>query len=173
MSEWTEERLSALGYRQYEISNWARPAAGGESRACRHNLVYWRQGEYVGVGPGAHGFVDGVRYAVERSPARYVAALREGGEEARWAAVVSQEAVAPETAAVDAAVLGLRLNAGIDEAALRSRYGDGLGGRRAGPPLGFEQSGLLERSEGSLRLTHRGRRLANEVFVRVVAPEVV
>ena len=147
MSEWTEERLAALGYRQYEISNWARPAAGGASRACRHNLVYWRQGEYVGVGPGAHGFVDGVRYAIERSPARYVAALAgAAGEDARWAAVVSQEAVDPETAAVDATVLGLRLNAGIDEAALRSRYGDAWAVVEPGLRWG-EQSGLLERSE--------------------------
>ena len=78
MSEWTEARLATLGYRQYEISNWARADGAGWDRACRHNLVYWRQGDYVGVGPGAHGFVDGVRYAVERSPARYVAALAGG-----------------------------------------------------------------------------------------------
>ncbi len=171
ISEWTEERLSALGYRQYEISNWARAAGAGRDRSCRHNLVYWRQGDYVGVGPGAHGFVDGVRYAVERSPMRYVAALAEGDADAR-AAVVSEETVDPATAAVDAAVLGLRLNAGIDEPALRSRYGDGWAVVEPGLRWG-EQSGLLERSAGRLRLTRRGRRLANEVFVRVVAPEVV
>ena len=95
-----------------------------------------------------------------------------GAEDARWAAVVSREAVAPETAAVDATVLGLRLNAGIDEPALRARYGDAWSVVEPGLRWG-EQSGLLERSEGSLRLTHRGRRLANEVFVRVVGPEVV
>ena len=171
MSEWTEERLAALGYRQYEISNWARAGGAGRDRACRHNLVYWRQGDYVGVGPGAHGFVDGVRYAVERSPARYVAALSAGGADAR-AAVVSEESVEPATAAVDAAVLGLRLNAGIDEAALRSRHGAAWGVVEPGLRWG-EESGLLERSGGRLRLTRRGRRLANEVFVRVVAPEVV
>ena len=105
--------------------------------------------------------------------ARYVAALTgPGSEDARWAAVVSREAVAPETAAVDATVLGLRLNVGIDEPALRARYGDAWSVVEPGLRSG-EQSGLLERSEGSLRLTHRGRRLANEVFVRVVAPEVV
>ncbi|MCY3918936.1 MAG: radical SAM family heme chaperone HemW [Chloroflexi bacterium] len=171
MSEWTEERLAALGYRQYEISNWARADTAGRDRACRHNLVYWRQGDYVGVGPGAHGFVGGVRYAVERSPARYVAALAAGGAGAR-AAVVSEESVDPATAAVDAAVLGLRLNAGIDEAALRSRHGAAWGVVEPGLRWG-EESGLLERSNGRLRLTRRGRRLANEVFVRVVAPEVV
>ncbi len=171
MSEWTEERLAALGYRQYEISNWARDGGAGRDRACRHNLVYWRQGDYLGVGPGAHGFVGGVRYAVERSPARYVAALRAGGPDGR-AAVVSEEAVDPATAAVDAAVLGLRLNTGIDEAALRSRHGAAWAVVEPGLRWG-EESGLLERSGGRLRLTRRGRRLANEVFVRVVAPEVV
>ena len=171
MSEWTEERLAALGYRQYEISNWARADGAGRDRACRHNLVYWRQGDYVGVGPGAHGFVDGVRYAVERSPARYAAALAGGGADGR-AAVVSEETVEPATAAVDAAVLGLRLNAGIDEAALRSRHGAAWAVVEPGLRWG-EESGLLERSDGRLRLTRRGRRLANEVFVRVVAPEVV
>ena len=125
----------------------------------------------MGVGPGAHGFVDGVRYAVERSPARYVAALSAGGADAR-AAVVSEETVDPATAAVDAAVLGLRLNAGIDEAALRSRHGAAWTVVEPGLRWG-EESGLLERSDGRLRLTRRGRRLANEVFVRVVAPEVV
>ena len=111
-----------------------------------------------------------------RAP-RYVAALTGvGAEDARWAAVVAPEAVDPATAAVDATVLGLRLNAGIDEPALRSRYGDAWAVVEPGLRWG-EGSGLLERSGGGggggLRLSRRGRRLANEVFVRVVAPEVV
>ena len=71
MTDWTEERLATAGYGQYEISNYARPG-----RECRHNLVYWRHGAYVGLGPGAHGFVDGVRYSVDRSPGRYIDALK-------------------------------------------------------------------------------------------------
>ena len=188
IAEWTELRLSELGYAQYEISNWARERSDGKSRECRHNLVYWRQGEYVGVGPGAHGFVDGVRYAVERSPARYVAALNasvrparvEGSEresahpepvEGPPPAVVSHELVDPATAAIDAITLGLRLNAGIDESELRERYGEGWAGVEAGLTWGIRE-GLLERND-RLRLTSRGRRLANEVFVRVMAPELV
>lgn len=179
IAEWTEERLLELGYAQYEISNWCRPG-----QECRHNLVYWRQGEYVGVGPGAHGFVDGVRYAVERSPARYIGALGEqtgpvrqpegedGGRDLASPAVVSQELVDPATAAIDAVTLGLRLNAGIDEGALRDRYGAGWAGVEAGLGWGVEQ-GLLDRAGGRLRLTRRGRRLANEVFVRVLEPSLV
>ncbi len=169
LSEWTEERLAAAAYKQYEISNWARPG-----RACRHNLVYWRQGEYLGVGPGAHGFVDGVRYAVERSPARYQTALAsgEGAHGLPSGAVVSREEVSARTAALDAATLGLRLNVGVNEAAMRDRYGEAWASLEAGLSWGREE-GLLERREQRLRLTTRGRRLANEVFVRLVAPELV
>ena len=49
MYEWSCERLTAAGYRQYEISNWCRPG-----QECRHNLVYWRNGEWLGLGPGAY-----------------------------------------------------------------------------------------------------------------------
>ena len=229
ISEWTEERLAALAYEQYEISNWSRSHPEGPGRECRHNLVYWRQGDYVGVGPGAHGFVNGVRYAVERSPARYVAALAERKNardeipmvrpelvEGRTAsarpeallsgvegpvegpsqvpfvlsersesketnrqspqilpspAIISREDVDPRTAAVDAATLGLRLNAGIDEAQMRARYGDAWTSVEPGLGWGLGE-GLLERREGRLRLTRRGRRLANEVFVRVLEPEL-
>ena len=169
ISEWTEERLEALGYVQYEISNWARPG-----RECRHNLVYWRQGDYVGLGPGAHGFVDGVRYAVERSPGRYIAAFKrpDGAEGFPSPAIISREDVDPHTAAIDAVTLGLRLNAGIDEGEMRGRYVDAWTDVEPGLAWGVEQ-GLLERRGGRLTLTHRGRRLANEVFVRVLEPELV
>ena len=173
MSEWTEERLAALGYRQYEISNWARPAAGGASRACRHNLVYWRQGDYVGVGPGAHGFVDGVRYAVERSPARYVAALAGGrrgrplgggrlaggGRPGHGGRRCGRAGPAPQR----------RHRRGGPALPLRRR----LVRRRAGPPLGFGVGPAGAVGGPPAPDPHRGRRLANEVFVRVVAPEVV
>ena len=135
----------------------------------------------MGVGPGAHGFVDGVRYAVERSPMRYVTALQDQTVPLRQAqagrpdlpspAVVSHELVDPATAAIDAITLGLRLNAGIDETEMRERYGDGWSGVEAGLDWGVRE-GLLERND-RLRLTSRGRRLANEVFVRVLAPELV
>ena len=177
ISEWTEERLAALGYAQYEISNWSRPTPE-DARHCRHNLVYWRHQEYVGVGPGAHGFVDGVRYAVERSPARYVAAFEppygdgdaDGGMPSP--AIISREVVDPHTAVIDAVTLGLRLNAGIAEAEMQRRYGSAWAGVEPGLAWGVRE-GLLERREGRLVLTRRGRRLANEVFVRVMEPELV
>ena len=216
MSEWTEQRLEAAGFGQYEISNYARP--GFEAR---HNLVYWRQGEYVGVGPGAHGFIDtarrafgrtatahgregrgatgdaaaGIRYSVERSPARYVELMRDGAaprpstgsfgrlrtqsgrtEAVRWAlpspAVVDVEEVTQETALADALTMGLRLNEGVDADAFRARY-EPAWERVSGALAWGEREGLLEHEGARVRLTRRGRRLANEVFVRVVEPSLV
>ena len=181
MTDWTEERLEQAGYRQYEISNFARPG-----RECRHNLVYWRHQEYVAVGPGAHGFVDGVRYSIERSPLRYIQALGnepvrpelvEGRTDAESPnlpspAIISREDVTPQTAAIDAAVMGLRLNEGIDEGQFASLHGEHWGGLRPGLEWGID-AGLLERGDGRLRLTRRGRRLANEVFVRLLEPSLV
>ena len=125
MSEWTEERLAALGYRQYEISNWAR-AGGPAGRAGPAGTTSSTGGRASTWAWGRARTASSTACATPSSAARRATSRRcgRGAEEARWAAVVSQETVDPATAAVDAAVLGLRLNAGIDEAALRSRYGD-------------------------------------------------
>ena len=69
-----EERLGSAGYDCYEISNWARPG-----RECRHNLVYWRNQPYLGVGPGAHSFLGGHRFRVVDSPAEYIARVGSWG----------------------------------------------------------------------------------------------
>ncbi len=70
MFEWSREYLKPLGYHHYEISNWAK--AGGE---CRHNLVYWRNGDWLGLGAGAHSHLFGQRFADAASPARYIAGV--------------------------------------------------------------------------------------------------
>ena len=70
MYEHASEQMAAAGYEQYEISSWCRPG-----KQCRHNLQYWRNLEYIGVGAGAHGFTDGCRYSTIAAPERYIAAL--------------------------------------------------------------------------------------------------
>ena len=70
------EALGASGYGQYEISNWAKP-----DLECKHNLVYWRNEEYVGIGAGAHSFFGGCRFAEERNPRKYVSRVMEMGAE--------------------------------------------------------------------------------------------
>jgi oxygen-independent coproporphyrinogen-3 oxidase len=72
MYELASEILPQHGYEQYEISNWAQPG-----RECRHNLQYWLNLPYVGLGPGAHGYANGVRYSVILSPQRYIRLMEE------------------------------------------------------------------------------------------------
>ena len=176
MADWTAAQLSGAGYEQYETSNYARP-----ERACRHNLVYWRHQEYIGVGPGAHGFVDGVRYAVVRRPRAYIDRLLGGRAPSDAAAglpspaVDDAEMVSDRDVVVDTLTLGLRLTEGVDEASLRARCPDAYAD--VAPAIDWAiGSGLATRGGGNdqrLLLTARGRALANEVFVRLVEPSLV
>ncbi len=173
MYECAMDRLDGAGYRQYEISNWARP---GEE--CRHNLVYWRNGEWLGLGAGAHSHWAGHRFANVYSPKQYIRRMASATgldtalpppELLRAMPQLSLiELQAPETAMSDTAILGLRLNEGLDVSAFDRRFGTSLDAAY-GPALAeLAALGLLERPDGRLRLTPRGRLLANEVFVRLL-----
>ncbi len=175
MYEWSQERLARAGYRQYEISNWSRP---GEE--CRHNLVYWRNGEWLGLGAGAHSHFGGFRFADVYSPKQYVRRLQETAsrgvpEEADPAAVLRsmrQVAFVDEQPAAlamaDTLILGLRLNEGVSTGEFRRRFGVEAD-EVYGPALAeLCVWGLLERENGRVRLTDRARLLANEVFVRLL-----
>jgi oxygen-independent coproporphyrinogen-3 oxidase len=109
----TQTVLEALGFEAYEVSNHARGAAA----RSRHNLVYWRGQEYVGAGPGAHGRLDvgGRRLATEAEPrvADYIARVAETGRGWR-----STEPLAPETAALERLLMGLRTLEGVGWASL-------------------------------------------------------
>jgi len=168
--EWTQERLAAAGYEHYEISNWAWPG-----HRCRHNLTYWRCGEYLGLGAGAHSYLGGVRFATAKLPDRYLAlvdeswrAANEGDGSTPMRQVVSGETITPELAMADTLILGLRLIEGVSLASFRERHGvDAL--EAYGPALAEPFAhGLLERANERLRLTPRGRLLSNEVFTRLL-----
>jgi oxygen-independent coproporphyrinogen-3 oxidase len=72
MYEWSRERMAAAGYGYYEVSNWSKPG-----RECRHNLVYWRNGDWLGLGAGAHSHLNDERFAGAASPSRYIALVNE------------------------------------------------------------------------------------------------
>jgi oxygen-independent coproporphyrinogen-3 oxidase len=78
MYEWASERLEGAGYAQYEISNWAKILPGSVLAACSHNLQYWRNLPYLGIGAGAHGYAAGARTANVLSPAVYIQRLLKG-----------------------------------------------------------------------------------------------
>ncbi len=155
-----EATLAAAGLPRYEVSNFARP--GYE---CRHNLNYWRGGEYAGLGAGAHSHLDGTRSANEKDTRAYVRAIT-----ARGAAQVFSEKLPPEAHARETVVIWLRLAAGIDRQAFRQRTGFDLE-RLLAPELpALLADGRLEWCDRSrLRLTRRAFPLADSVLAELVA----
>ncbi|MFO1160023.1 MAG: radical SAM family heme chaperone HemW [Reyranellaceae bacterium] len=168
MFEHTQARLDAAGLPSYEISNHARPGA-----ACRHNLIYWRYQDYVGIGPGAHG-----RFAEDDAgPPRKQATRRASGPEAWIEAVESTGHGTAETSSIagrglveEALMMGLRLADGIDRALFASVTGEdpvaALGETRLAPLV---SAGLLEVSATHLTATPAGRQRLNAVLERLVA----
>ncbi len=157
--EVTQEMTERAGMPAYEISNHAAP--GEESR---HNLTYWRYGEYAGIGPGAHGriIVDGVRRATstERSPERW-AELVEAGTHG----IIEDVALSRAEEADEALLMGVRLTEGIDLSRLAARTGLSPG-RRTIDELAELQ--LIERlGADRLRATASGRMVLNEVVLRL------
>src|SRR5689334_6590243 len=111
--ELTDAMTSAAGLPAYEISNHARP--GQESR---HNLTYWRYGEYAGVGPGAHGRRLGMQTVRHKKPENFLGAIARNGH-----GIVEEAPLSSLEAADEALVMGLRLAEGIDPTAIASRFG--------------------------------------------------
>ncbi len=107
------ERLAAAGYERYEISNFAR---GG--RVCLHNLAYWRNANWLGVGAGAHSHRDGRRWKNVDDPAAYAAALERSDAPLDW-----EEHVPPPSQLFESLMMGLRLADGVDVNELSSRHG--------------------------------------------------
>jgi len=155
----TQEMTEAAGLPAYEISNHAAPG-----QECRHNLLYWRYGEYGGVGPGAHGrtLVAGVRRATvtERQPERWLACVESEGH-----GIVESTPLDPEQQADEALLMGLRLTEGLDLDRLAALSGF-RPAERAIDTLAAH--GLVERlSPGRLRATREGRIILNEVVLRL------
>ncbi len=152
--------LAAAGYTHYEVANWARDS----SHVSRHNLVYWRNGEYVGVGAGAHGHLSSHRTMNHLLPTTYCQAI-EGGENP----VSNSEDIPPTTAMAETMMLGLRLlEEGISAGAFDRRHGHTLD-EVYGPTIDqLVAQDLMIRSGDRLRLTPRGLMLANDVCARFV-----
>ena len=135
------ELLGAAGLEWYEISNWSRPG-----RRCRHNLLYWQGGEYLGFGCAAHSHLDGRRWWNVRTPERYLASIERGGS-----AEAAGERLPADERRLERLQLAVRTAEGVPPEAL---------------PVD-ELEGLVEVEEGRAVLTVRGRLLANEVALRL------
>ena len=176
-----QDEMRQGGYRHYEISNWAQPG-----RRSQHNLTYWRNDPYLGVGPGAHSYLGDCRFSAIKSPREYIRRMQSVSPDSCDApiralpmramptqAMIQSVPVVDEIEQIDTPLemaetmmMGLRLDEGIGIAGFTERFGE--------PPSHFyadtldelERLELLHTQEDALRLTHRGRMLGNEVFSR-------
>ena len=158
--ELTDAMTSAAGLPGYEISNHAR--AGHESR---HNLTYWRYGDYAGVGPGAHGRRLGMRTVRHRKPENFLSALTRNGH-----GMAEEAPLTSVQAADEALVMGLRLREGIDPHAIAARLGVAavVDWTRVERLVG---SGHLASAGGRISLTARGRLLLDHILGEIAAPD--
>ena len=139
--------LTAAGLEWYEVSNWARP---GEE--CRHNELYWNEGEYAGIGCAAHGHTGGRRWWNVRTPERYIAAVEAGASPGAGA-----EELDAATRAEEAFSLALRTRAGAEVAAPAAAVAADLAAE-----------GILELAGSRAVLTRHGRLLASDVTARLL-----
>jgi oxygen-independent coproporphyrinogen-3 oxidase len=174
MYEWASSALAKAGYRNYEISNWSLP--GFESR---HNITYWHNLPYLGVGPGAHSFLGGYRFANGKSPVAYMAKVNAWGRppadletllRENPGFVQDIEPMDPRTEMADSLIMGLRLAEGVRNRDFRARFGLNLHEAYGDAIKETISLGLLRSSgmwpEATIRLTERGKLLANEAFLR-------
>jgi putative oxygen-independent coproporphyrinogen III oxidase len=154
--EIVDATLTAAGLSWYEVSNWST----GPNTRCRHNLGYWRDGNWWGAGPGAHSHVGGVRWWNVKHPARYASALAEG-----HSPVAGQERLTEQQRREERVMLRIRLAEGLPLALLDQD------GRHAAAQLAAD--GLLSGPElaatGTAVLTDRGRLLADAVVRALLA----
>ncbi|MFC1997397.1 radical SAM family heme chaperone HemW [Chloroflexota bacterium] len=199
MYELAGEKLSTAGYVQYEISSWARANddyrmnyVEGESRknkrlsnietplaniqwACRHNLQYWRNESYIGIGAGAHGFVGGYRLSNVLTPIAYIRRMNQTAsfpKFPRTPATDSIQSIDQQTEMNETLMMGLRLTQeGISRTDFQERFKQDLNdvfGHQIDKLIGWKLLEWVGTDKEILRLTSSGRLLGNQVFIEFV-----
>jgi oxygen-independent coproporphyrinogen-3 oxidase len=160
-------RSAAAGFRQYEIANFGRGEPDGQdipARACKHNINYWRGGDYHGLGPSATGYVRGVRTKNWANTQLYCDQLEKGKR-----AIESSEELSPLRRAGETAAFGLRMNAGWPLADFQSTTGFDLRREWQMEMEKLKERGWAKISNDRFHLTHQGLRFADaaaEMFLR-------
>ena len=159
MYEATWSQLADNGYAQYEVSNFARPG-----RECRHNLNTWRMHEWIGLGPSAASQHAGWRGANVADLAQWLAHVERGERMTE-----DRVPLTPALLAEDALIFGLRLNAGVDLAPWRARAPEAPWAAVEDALATMAEGGLLTRSADVVRLTRRGRLIADTIGAEIMA----
>ena len=156
------DRLAAAGFVHYEVANWARD----QRHSSRHNVIYWQNGDFAGIGAGAFGTLRGERLMQHLRPIAFIEAVEQG-----LAPISNTEPIDAATAISETMLLGLRLlRTGVDADAFARRHGIAL--RDAyGEVIDLAIArNLIERTSGGVRLTHQGLMLSNDVTAEFVRP---
>ena len=177
MYELACDSLAKGGYVQYEISNWslasqvAHPTS--PSFACQHNLQYWRNQPYIGLGAGAHGFVNGYRTQNLLSPRAYIKRITPAQLPSKpypqTPATTQIIKIDQDTEMRETMMMGLRLTAeGVSDDRFQARFGLSIKEVFDGELEELVTWGLIEWAGETIRLTHKGKLLGNQVFMRFV-----
>jgi oxygen-independent coproporphyrinogen-3 oxidase len=159
MYQWAEKVLAEAGYVHYEISNWAR-----EGFACLHNLNYWRNEPYLGLGAAAHSWSGRQRWANVRHPEEYIRALQ-----GPCRPVAELETLDRALEMAETMMMGLRLlQEGVPFDRFERRFGVQMEEIYGSEIADLVARGLLERTSERVRLTFRGHLLGNQVFVEFI-----
>ncbi|MGE5546580.1 MAG: radical SAM family heme chaperone HemW [Solirubrobacterales bacterium] len=160
MFDITQDLCTAAGLPAYEVSNHAR--RGSE---CRHNLTYWLGGDYVGIGPGAHGRLNRQAFRQHRAPGVWLERVEADGH-----ATQAKDDLDPVTRAEELVMMGLRLAEGIDAATFEAAAGRPLAGLLdAEAVAALAEDGFIESSPAGLRAARRGMLVLNALTARLLA----
>ncbi|KRE90345.1 coproporphyrinogen III oxidase [Paenibacillus sp. Soil766] len=153
MYELIMKRLEGAGYKQYEISNFAKPG-----RESRHNTMYWRNRSYYGLGAGAHGYMNGKRHVNVKGIQPYIDATKLG------LPIMEQFDVTPQEAMEDFMMVGLRLLEGVRSKDFMDQFGETIESHFGATLQSWINKGLIEQTTDGYRLSKHGILLGNEVF---------
>ncbi len=158
LTDATEDMLNEAGYIQYEISNFAK-----KGHFCRHNLKYWQGEEYVGVGVSAVSYLGQQRIGNVTDILKYISMIEQGIKPVAW-----QEHLDKRQRLGERMMLGLRMTQGVELTALSLEFDMDVFAHYADVIKRHEALGLLQKTDNTLSLTRKGRRLANIVLAEMV-----
>ena len=158
MYEYTINYLKSHGYNQYEISNYAK-----DNFECKHNVLYWKCEEYVGIGASASGYFNGIRYNNICELANYEKMILEGEKPIEW-----EEKLSIKDEIEESIFLGLRMNEGIQISDFKEKYNFDFEKEYKNEIEKLSKMELIEIDNNLMKLTQKGREISNSVFVEFI-----
>jgi oxygen-independent coproporphyrinogen-3 oxidase len=147
--------LKSQGYNHYEISNFAKPG-----KECKHNLLYWQNNEYIGLGSGAHSYLHGNRWSNYANICKYIDRISKYGN-----GIEQSEEISLPTQRFETVMMGLRLNSGVSKEMFKERFGHGLEYYYGDIIENLKEKGMLIEADTSIYLTTKGMDLQNSVLL--------